>query len=102
MRHFRLKSAVGAALMLLFAVGNGMAQSLPTPGPNQTLGFGNAKSTNGKIVLFTYTENFDCVDQPTEDRTSMAFWPKLIPASSTSRFASRVMRGRPSIPPARP
>ena len=39
-----------------------MAQTLPTPGANQTLGFGN-----GKSVLFTYTENFDCVDQPTED-----------------------------------
>jgi hypothetical protein len=46
MGHFGLGAATGAALMLLFAAGNGMAQSLPTPGPNQTLGFGNAKSSN--------------------------------------------------------
>lgn len=31
-------------------------------GPNQTQGFGN-----GRIVRFTYLQNFDCVDQPTLD-----------------------------------
>src|SRR6202012_532011 len=62
MRYFRLPAAAGAALLLTFAAGPSMAQTLPTPGANQTLGFGN-----GKSVLFTYTENFDCVDQPTED-----------------------------------
>lgn len=31
-------------------------------GPNQTQGFGN-----GRIVRFTYLQNFDCVDQPTMD-----------------------------------
>ena len=31
-------------------------------GPNQTNGFGN-----GRIVTFTYLQNFDCVDQPTMD-----------------------------------
>lgn len=30
--------------------------------PNQTNGFGN-----GKLVTFTYLQNFDCVDQPTLD-----------------------------------
>ncbi len=30
--------------------------------PNQTNGFGN-----GRIVTFTYLQNFDCVDQPTMD-----------------------------------
>jgi hypothetical protein len=31
--------------------------------PNQTLGFGA-----NELLRFTYTENFDCVDQPTDDR----------------------------------
>lgn len=31
--------------------------------PNQTLGFGA-----NQLLLFTYTENFDCVDQPIDDR----------------------------------
>jgi hypothetical protein len=30
--------------------------------PNQTEGFGA-----GKVLTFTYTQNFDCVDQPTDD-----------------------------------
>lgn len=30
--------------------------------PNQTQGFGN-----GRLVLFTYLQNFDCVDEPTMD-----------------------------------
>jgi hypothetical protein len=62
MHNYRFMAATGAALMLTLAAGTGMAQNLPTPGPNQTLGFGN-----GKIVEFTYTENFDCTDEPTED-----------------------------------
>lgn len=81
-RHFGLPVAAGAALLFALAPGGAMAQSTPTPAPsltptpapsatptpigsvgaNQTLGFGN-----GKNVLFTYTENFDCVDQPTDD-----------------------------------
>jgi hypothetical protein len=60
--HKRIMAAAGAALIMTATAGMGIAQTLPTPGPNQTLGFGN-----GKIVNFTYTENFDCVDQPTED-----------------------------------
>jgi hypothetical protein len=62
MLDYGLRAIMGAALMLMLAANTGMAQTLPTPGPNQTLGFGN-----GKIVEFTYTENFDCVDEPTED-----------------------------------
>lgn len=31
--------------------------------PNQTLGFGD-----NRLLVFTYTENFDCVDQPHDDR----------------------------------
>jgi hypothetical protein len=63
MRHFGLPAAAGAALMLTFAAaGFGMAQTPPTPDANQTLGFGN-----GKNVLLTYTENFDCVDEPADD-----------------------------------
>jgi hypothetical protein len=30
--------------------------------PNQTLGYGD-----GKLLTFTYTQNFDCVDQPLDD-----------------------------------
>ena len=49
---------------------SGLAQccSLPTEprgrilAPNQTHGFGN-----GRLVSFTYQQNFDCVDQPTMD-----------------------------------
>ena len=62
MHNYRLAAAIGAAFILTLAGGLAIAQNLPTPGPNQTLGFGN-----GKIVEFTYTENFDCVDQPGED-----------------------------------
>lgn len=80
MRNYGLAAATGAALMFALASGAAMAQTaavpdsaasadaaakpgaLPTPLPNQTLGFGN-----GKPVLFTYTENFDCVDEPTDD-----------------------------------
>src|SRR5580704_14428692 len=31
-------------------------------GPNQTIGYGE-----NDLVLFTYTQSFDCVDQPTDD-----------------------------------
>src|SRR5262250_2881100 len=41
-----------------FAVGIAMAQLAP----NQTNGFGN-----GRLVTFTYLQNFDCVDQPNLD-----------------------------------
>ncbi|MFZ0501756.1 MAG: hypothetical protein WAU49_20955 [Steroidobacteraceae bacterium] len=47
------------ALASICAVGAAYGQALQ---PNQTYGF-----SGGKIVLFTYEENFDCVDQPTND-----------------------------------
>src|SRR5262249_52457744 len=40
------------------AAGNAAAQLAP----NQTHGFGN-----GRLVTFTYLQNFDCVDEPTMD-----------------------------------
>lgn len=43
----------------IFAVGGAYGQSLQ---PNQTMGF-----SNGKLVKFTYLQNYDCVDQPMDD-----------------------------------
>ena len=43
---------------ILLAAGVASAQQAP----NQTQGFGN-----GRLVIFTYQQNFDCVDQPTMD-----------------------------------
>jgi hypothetical protein len=43
-----------------FATGNASGQA--PLAPNQTHGFGN-----GRLVTFTYLQNFDCVDQPTLD-----------------------------------
>ncbi len=43
---------------LTAAAGQAWAQQAP----NQTQGFGN-----GRLVLFTYQQNFDCVDQPAMD-----------------------------------
>ncbi|HLJ15667.1 MAG TPA: hypothetical protein VKV15_14295 [Bryobacteraceae bacterium] len=45
---------------MVFAAGSGSAQMQLAP--NQTNGFGN-----GKLVTFTYLQNFDCVDQPVMD-----------------------------------
>lgn len=53
-----LASAVCAFLML--ATGTSSAQTQLAP--NQTNGFGN-----GRLVTFTYLQNFDCVDQPKLD-----------------------------------
>jgi hypothetical protein len=54
----RILLAVAACAGLAFAAGNASAQLAP----NQTNGFGN-----GKIITFTYLQNFDCVDQPNLD-----------------------------------
>jgi hypothetical protein len=51
-------TAVACAWMMLGA-GTGVAQSLA---PNQTHAFGN-----GRVITFTYLQNFDCVDQPALD-----------------------------------
>jgi hypothetical protein len=47
------------ALVCLSFAATGFAQQLA---PNQTNGFGN-----GRLLTFTYTQNFDCVDQPLLD-----------------------------------
>src|SRR5579864_1141725 len=52
----RLALAIGA--MMIFGAGSASAQLAA----NQTNGFGN-----GRLVTFTYLQNFDCVDQPTLD-----------------------------------
>src|SRR5438105_11681075 len=55
-KSFLVPSAV--LMMMAFLVPLVSAQLAP----NQTNGFGN-----GRIVTFTYLQNFDCVDQPTLD-----------------------------------
>ena len=53
-----LKMAIAASVILLTG-----AALLPAQlAPNQTNGFGN-----GRLVTFTYLQNFDCVDQPALD-----------------------------------
>lgn len=54
--HQCLATGICAAMGLL--AGNAWAQLAP----NQTEGFGN-----GRVITFTYLQNFDCVDQPTLD-----------------------------------
>jgi hypothetical protein len=39
-----------------------LAQNSPNLKPNQTLGYGA-----NQLLLFTYTQSFDCVDQPNDD-----------------------------------
>ena len=56
MKLFISLLALSAAALF---VGSTSAQQLA---PNQTIGFGN-----GRLVTFTYLQNFDCVDQPTLD-----------------------------------
>jgi hypothetical protein len=56
MRFTHLKLALCASLTL--SAGSAFGQLAP----NQTNGFGN-----GRLVTFTYLQNFDCVDQPTMD-----------------------------------
>lgn len=54
----RLWLTVATCACLVLAAGNTAAQLAP----NQTNGFGN-----GRLVTFTYLQNFDCVDEPTMD-----------------------------------
>lgn len=49
-------------LMMAVAAVLVITASAQTKKPNTTLGFGD-----GKVLNFTYTQNFDCVDQPTSD-----------------------------------
>jgi hypothetical protein len=57
MKFSAIRSAMFAGLALVAATAS--AQSLA---PNQTLGFGDSQ-----LLKFTYTQNFDCIDQPTDD-----------------------------------
>jgi hypothetical protein len=56
MKLLALLAAIGFLPCVFCA--NGFAQS----NPNQTQGFGK-----NKLLTFTYTENFDCVDEPKDD-----------------------------------
>src|SRR6266571_1976327 len=58
-RRARLRLALATCLCMIVGAGGLWAQPLA---PNQTHGFGN-----GRLVTFTYLQNFDCVDQPTMD-----------------------------------
>jgi hypothetical protein len=55
-------SPIWPALCLAIASIPAFAQQPASLGPNQTQGFG-AK----KVLTFTYTQSFDCVDQPKDD-----------------------------------
>ncbi len=58
--HYRFWLMAMSCLPTLFAGNYASAQAQLAP--NQTQGFGN-----GRLVTFTYLQNFDCVDQPTLD-----------------------------------
>lgn len=69
----RLWIALTMCACMTFAAGSARAQPVPNQtntadrasaplAPNQTNGFGH-----GKVVTFTYQQNFDCVDEPTMD-----------------------------------
>ena len=55
---FPLFIAISASLIVV----SGSASAQGPLGPNQTHGFGN-----GRLLTFTYLQNFDCVDQPLLD-----------------------------------
>jgi hypothetical protein len=57
MKFSLIRPALLAAVALLAATVS--AQTLK---PNQTLGYGD-----GQLLKFTYTQNFDCIDQPNDD-----------------------------------
>jgi hypothetical protein len=50
--------SLAVATLAAIAAGNAAAQLAP----NQTMGFGN-----GRLITFTYLQNFDCVTEPTMD-----------------------------------
>jgi hypothetical protein len=58
LRHSRLCLTVAAGLWTALATGNASAQLAP----NQTNGFGA-----GRLLTFSFLQNFDCVDQPKMD-----------------------------------
>jgi hypothetical protein len=64
MRISTFRVMLGAIMFAtLLVAGSALAQNAPAAlAPNQTLGFGA-----GKMLTFNYTQNFDCVDEPTDD-----------------------------------
>lgn len=68
MRTVPVGALAGAAMILAIGCGSGMAAAAAhapsdyTLKANQTFGFGN-----DRLLVFTYDENFDCVDQPHDD-----------------------------------
>jgi hypothetical protein len=56
--------AFATCVCMLITVGSASAQTDAQAqlAPNQTIGFGN-----GKLLTFTYLQNFDCVDEPALD-----------------------------------
>jgi len=58
MKNRFVRMVLGAAFAVAMVTGTARAQLAP----NQTEGF-----SLGKLFTFTYTENFDCVDQPAND-----------------------------------
>ncbi len=58
MKNRFVRILLGAAFAVAIVTGTARAQLAP----NQTAGYGK-----GGLFTFTYTENFDCVDQPTDD-----------------------------------
>jgi hypothetical protein len=59
--------------------------------PNQTFGYGE-----GKLLTFTYTQNFDCIDQPGSDLNfNGGGYPR--DSGSPYRLRSRAIQSRPAI-----
>jgi hypothetical protein len=54
----RPRLMLAACALMIFGAGSASAQLAP----NQTNAFGN-----GRVITFSYLQNFDCVDQPTMD-----------------------------------
>src|SRR5580693_6748267 len=59
--YMKLKAAI-FRLMLTSAIVLIAGTSFAQLKPNQTAGYGDEK-----VLTFTYTENFDCIDQPLDD-----------------------------------
>ena len=57
-----MKLSIYRPLLLLAVVGAIATAASAQSQPNQTLGYGE-----GKLLTFTYTENFTCIDQPGSD-----------------------------------
>jgi hypothetical protein len=57
-RRSGIRQAIAAGACMILVAGGASAQLAP----NQTYGFGN-----GRLLEFTYQQNFDCVDEPSMD-----------------------------------